>query len=87
MEISAVTNKRSGECDLMVPQEHFSWCAVEIRREILRPQNPESYPSQKKAAQRDVTTETALKSGLRKTQQISKYDHSNNTPPPQSMMS
>jgi hypothetical protein len=56
----------------MVPQEHFSWLAVEICREILRPQNPESYPSQKKAAQRDVTTETALKSGLRKTQQISK---------------
>jgi hypothetical protein len=56
----------------MVPQEHFSWRAVEIHREILRPQNPESYPSEKKAAQRDVTTETALKSGLRKTQRISK---------------
>jgi hypothetical protein len=56
----------------MVPQEHFAWRAVEIRREILSPQNPESYPSQKKPAQRDVTTETALKSGLRKTQQISK---------------
>ncbi len=72
MEISAVTNEWSGQRDVMVPQEHFSWRAVEICRENLRPQSPESYPSQKKAAQRDVTTETALKSGLRKTQQISK---------------
>jgi hypothetical protein len=56
----------------MVLQECFSWRAEEMCREILRPQNPESCPSKKKAAQRDVTTETALKSGLRKTQQISK---------------
>jgi hypothetical protein len=57
----------------MVLRERLSWRAEEIRREImLRPQNPESCPSQKKAAQRDVTTETALKSGLRKTQRISK---------------
>jgi hypothetical protein len=35
----------------MLPQEHFSWRAEEIHREILKPQNPESYPSQKKAAQ------------------------------------
>jgi hypothetical protein len=56
----------------MVLRERFSWHTEEIRREILRPQNPESCPSQKKTAQRDVTTETALKSGLRKTQRISK---------------
>jgi hypothetical protein len=59
-------------CDVMVLRECFPWQAEEICREILRPQNPESCPSQKKSAQRDVTTETALKSGLRKTQQISK---------------
>jgi hypothetical protein len=34
--------------------------------------SPLSCPSKKNAAQTDVTTDTALKSGLRKTQQISK---------------
>jgi hypothetical protein len=58
-------------CDVMVLQD-FPWRAEEIHKEILRPPNPESCPSQKKAAQRDVTTETALKFGLRKTQQILK---------------
>jgi hypothetical protein len=59
-------------CDVMVLREHFSWRAEEIRREILRPQNQKNCPSQKKAAQRDATTETVLKSSLRKMQQISK---------------
>jgi hypothetical protein len=35
-------------CDVMVLQECLSWHAEEICREILRPQNPESCPSQKK---------------------------------------
>jgi hypothetical protein len=59
-------------CDVMVLQECLSWCAEKICRENLRPQNPESCPSQKKAAQKDVTNETVLKSGLKKTQRISK---------------
>jgi hypothetical protein len=53
-----------------VGSEQFSWGAKKIPREI-RLQIPLSCPSKKKAAQRDVTTETALKSGLRKMQQIS----------------
>ncbi len=68
-ELSEVSKRL---CDVMVLRERFSWRAEEIRREILRPQNPESCPSHKIAAQRGVTTETALKSGLRKMQQISK---------------
>jgi hypothetical protein len=59
-------------CDVLVLSKCFSWRAEEICKEIIGPQNPQSCPSQKKAAHRDVTTKTALKSGLRKMQQISK---------------
>jgi hypothetical protein len=55
-----------------VGSEHFSWCAKEIPREIVRSQNPLSCPSQKKRVQRDVTAKSALKSRLRKMQQIFK---------------
>jgi hypothetical protein len=54
--------------DVLILRECFSSCAKEIHREIIRPQHPQSRPSQKKAAQRDLTTKTALKFGLRKMQ-------------------
>jgi hypothetical protein len=47
-----------------VGSEQFSLHAKNYPREIIRPQIPLSCPSKKKAAQRDVTTETALKSRL-----------------------
>jgi hypothetical protein len=59
-------------CDVLILKERFSWRAEEIHREIIRPQNPQCCPSQNKAAQRDLTTKTALKSGLRKTQHFTK---------------
>jgi hypothetical protein len=35
-------------CDVLVLRERFSWRAEEICREIIRPQNPQSYLSKKK---------------------------------------
>ncbi len=72
--IGSAESRRGREVSEMwcVGSEQFSWHAKKIPREIIRSQNPLSYPSQKKTAQRDVTAKTALKLWLRKTQQIFK---------------
>jgi hypothetical protein len=44
----------------------FSGALRKFQGQILRPQTPLSYPSQKKTVQKDVTAETALKSALKK---------------------